>query len=567
MHDLIIKNGRVIDGTGTEAFSGDVAIDNGTISEVGRVSGPCHREINADGALITPGWVDIHTHYDAQATWDPELTPSGWHGVTTAVMGSCGVGFAPAQPDRRNWLIELMEGVEDIPGSALADGIQWEWESFPEYLDALDRRRWVADVGTQVPHAAVRAYVMGERCADGIEASKDEVHAMRSLVHEALKAGALGFSTSRTPLHKSVHGDLVPGTSADPTEIITISEAIRDAGHGVFQCALHHPDVPQQLDWMRQIASRTGGYVSFNFNISDVAPDLWQQLLGDLRAAHDNGERIVGQVAGRPVGILQCWDGTVNPFLGRPTFEALRDLPKEERRARLADPVVKAKILSETPRDASPLMQFLCSSFNKMWPFLEEADYEPAAENSIAAAAARAGVDPAELAYDHLNTDKGQGLLYFPFLNYASGDLQPLFEMHQHPCTRMGLADAGAHCGTICDGSMPTFMLSFWTRDRLRGPKLDLTEVVRRQTSETAELFGLNDRGRLIPGLRADLNIIDYDNLRLAKPSMAWDLPSGAPRFVQRPHGYLATICQGEVTLENDEFTGARPGRLIRGAR
>ena len=567
MHDIIIRGGRIVDGTGDEAFVGDVAVSDGSIVEVGEVSGRAAREVDAAGAIVTPGWVDIHTHYDAQATWDPELTPSGWHGVTTVVMGNCGVGFAPAAPDRHQWLIELMEGVEDIPGSALADGIQWGWESFPEYLDALDERRWVADIGTQVPHAAVRGYVMGDRAADGIEASADDVSRMTDIVAESLAAGALGFSTSRTPLHKSVHGDLVPGTSADPAEIIAISNAIRDAGHGVFQCALHHPDVPQQMWWMKEIADRTGGYVSFNFNISDMEPDLWKDMLVALEDANADRQRIIGQVAGRPVGILQCWDGTVNPFLGRPTYEALSALPRDERLKRLADPQIKARILSEEAENPTALMRFLCSAYQRMWPFKGEADYEPAASESLAALAQARHVDPAELAYDHLNTNGGTGLLYFPFLNYAAGDLEPLYRMHQHPHTRMGLADGGAHCGTICDGSMPTFMVSFWTRDRVRGPRLPLEEIVRRQTSETAALYGLNDRGRIAPGLRADLNVIDYERLSVDTPAMAWDLPSGAPRFVQRPRGYLATLCAGEVTIERDEFTGVRPGKLVRGPR
>ncbi len=567
MHDIVIRGGSILDGTGAAARTADVALRDGRIIEVGAVSGRGRQELDVHGALVTPGWVDIHTHYDAQATWDSGLTPTGYHGVTTLVMGNCGVGFAPAKSDRHQWLIELMEGVEDIPGSALADGIQWEWESFPEYLDALARRRWVADVGTQVPHAAVRGYVMGDRSADGNEATPEDLSAMTAIVHEALLAGALGFSTSRTPLHKSVHGDLVPGTSAEPAEVIAISDAIRRAGHGVFQCALHHPDVPQEMWWLKEIARNTGGYASFNFNISDMAPDIWRDMLRALDEANAEGCRVVGQVAGRPVGILQCWDGTVNPFLGRPTYEALKMLPQPERLRRLAEPETRARILAEEAVNPTPLMRFICSSYHRMWRFTGESDYEPAAEHSLAAVAARQGCDPAGLAYDHLNSDGGKGLLYFPFLNYAAGDLAPLYEMHRHPHTRMGLADGGAHCGTICDASMPTFMLAFWGRDRLRGPKLDLAEIVRRQTSETAALYGLNDRGRIAPGLRGDINVIDYQALSLEAPHMVWDLPSGAPRFMQRPKGYLATLCAGEVTVRDDEFTGALPGRLVRGAR
>jgi len=568
MYDLIIRNANIVDGTGAEAHHGDIAINGETIAEVGpNLTGPARREIDAEGRLVTPGFVDVHTHYDAQATWDPELTPSGWHGVTTAVMGNCGVGFAPAAPERRQWLIELMEGVEDIPGAALADGIEWEWETFPQYLDSLAERSWVADLGTQVPHGAVRAYVMGDRCADGIEATAEDLVRMQAVVEEGLRAGALGFSTSRTPLHKSVHGELVPGTSAALAEVLAMADAIAAAGHGVFQCALNHPDVPGEMAWMRMVAEATKGYVAFNFSISDLAPELWPDILASLDAANADGHQVIGQVAGRPVGVLQCWDGTVNPFLRRPTYEALATLARTERLARLANPEVKAKILAEEPVGLSSLMQFICGNYDRMWTFAGQSDYEPNPSESLAAVAARTGQNAQELAYDQLNTNNGEGLLYFPFLNYAARNLDPLFDMHQHPHTRMGLADAGAHCGTICDGGMPTFMLSFWTRDRSRGGRLPLEHVIRRQTSETANFYGLHDRGRIAAGLRADINVIDYDTLGLEAPRMAWDLPSNAPRFVQRAHGYAATVCRGTVTVENDQFTGEHPGRLIRGVQ
>lgn len=564
-HDLVIRNGQIIDGTGAEPYVGDLALDGDRIAQVGEVEGTGAREIDAEGHIVTPGFVDMHTHYDAQATWDPYLTPAGWHGVTTVVMGNCGVGFAPAAPDRRDFLIRLMEGVEDIPGAALSDGIQWNWETFPEYLDALEANHWIADVGTQVPHGAVRAYVMGDRCADGIEATHEEIAQMAALTGEALDAGALGFSTSRTPLHKSIDGDLVPGTSADPIELYGIAEAMAKAGHGVFEVAIHHPDVPASFPWLRQVSAITKQPVVFNFNISDVAPDLWREVLALCETSVADGVPVHGQVAGRPVGILQCWDGTVNPFKGRPTFEAMASLTADERKRRLADPSVRRTILDEAPVGLTRFQKFLTSSWDKMWIFAGETDYEPDPVNSIGAVAQRTGVPAQEIAYDHLCTDDGNGLLYFPFLNYFTNDLDPLWEMHQHPSTRMGLADGGAHCGTICDGGMPTFMLSFWTRDRTRGPLLDLPYVVHRQTQQTAQFYGLQDRGVLAPGLRADVNVIDYPNLGVDAPRMAWDLPTGAPRLVQRANGYRATIAGGVVTVENDEFTGELPGRLLRG--
>ncbi len=565
MYDLVIRNGTIVDGTGGPRFVGDVAIVGDRIAAVGTVDGPGTREIDATGLLVTPGFVDMHTHYDAQVTWDPYITPSGWHGVTTVVMGNCGVGFAPVRADRRDFLVRLMEGVEDIPGAALTDGIQWDWETFPEYLDALETRQWVADVGTQVPHSAVRAWVMDERCADGIEATPDEIAAMAEVTEEALRAGALGFSTSRTPLHKSVDGDLVPGTSADVAEVIGIAEGMAAAGHGVFECALHHPEVPESFDWMRTVAEMTGKPVVFNFNISDIVPESWRDVLSMLDEAAADGVEVYGQIAGRPVGVLMSWEGTLNPFVGRPSFEAVRHLPPAEKLAELQRPEVRAAILAERSTDDRPIVRFISETWSRMWRFAGEADYEPPADESLEGLS---GGDPqraAELAYDHLNSDDGHGIIYFPFLNYAAGSLEPLREMHEHPRTRMGLSDGGAHCGTIVDGSMPTYMLAYWTRDRERGPKLSLEHVVHRQTQQTAEFYGLHDRGVLRAGMRADVNVIDLDGLSVDPPRMQYDLPTGAPRYVQKGRGYRWTICAGQVTVENDAFTGALPGTLLRG--
>jgi len=547
MHHLVIRNGTIIDGSGADRFVGDVAIDDGRISAIGDVESPGEREIDATGLLVTPGFVDMHTHYDAQVTWDPYLTPSGWHGVTTVVMGNCGVGFAPAKADRREWLINMMEGVEDIPGAALSDGIEWEWETFPEYLDALDRREWVADVGTQIPHGALRAWVMGDRCADGNDANLDDISEMASITEEALAAGALGFTTSRTPLHRSIDGELVPGTSADESELLGIAEGMAAAGHGVFECALHHVEVPDSFGWLRSVASTTGKPAVFNFNIPDAAPDLWREVLTLLDKAAADGIEVYGQVAGRPVGI------------------SLRSLPPAERRRRLANPAVREQILDETSGDDRSLVQYISSTFDRMWPFSGEADYEPSAEESLANRAGGDARRAAELAYDHLNANDGTGIIYFPFMNYSAGSLDPLWEMHQHPRTRMGLADGGAHCGTIVDGGMPTFMLSYWARDRRRGATLALEHVVHRQTQQTAEFYGLNDRGVLAPGMRADINVIDFESLGVDRPRMEWDLPTGAPRYVQESRGYRYTICAGEITVQDGEFTGSLPGKLIRG--
>lgn len=565
MHDLVIRNGTIIDGSGAPRFVGDVAIDGTVIAAVGHVSNHGTKEIDATGLLITPGFVDMHTHYDAQVTWDPYLTPSGWHGVTTVVMGNCGVGFAPAKADRRDWLIAMMEGVEDIPGAALTDGIEWEWETFPEYLDALERRSWVTDVATQIPHGALRAWVMGERCADGIDATDAEVDEMARLTQEALSAGALGFSTSRTPLHRSIDGELVPGTSADAEELLGIANGMAAAGHGVFECALHHPEVPESFVWLREVARRTGKPAVFNFNIPDTHPELWRDVLTMLEEAAADGLEVYGQVAGRPVGVLMSWDGTINPFMGRPTFEALRGLDPHARRAELKKSEVRTAILGETSMDERSLVQYISTSFDRMWLFEGEADYEPEPEISLLQRAEQEPGRAAEMAYDHLNSTDGTGIIYFPFMNYAAGSLEPLRELHEHDRTRMGLADGGAHCGTIVDGGMPTFMLSYWARDRSRGAKLPLEHVVHRQTRQTAEFYGLDDRGFLAPGYRADVNVIDFEALGFERPRMAWDLPTGAPRYVQQSRGYRYTICAGQVTVEDGKFTGELPGRLIRG--
>ena len=574
MHDLVIRGGFLVDGTGAPGRLADVAIDDGIITDVidadsGDQIGPARRVFDATGRLVTPGWVDVHTHYDGQASWDPYLTPSSWHGVTTVVMGNCGVGFAPAAPDRHEWLIELMEGVEDIPGTALTEGISWDWESFEEYLDALEARPYAIDIGTQVAHGPVRGYVMGERGAANEPPTADDIAAMSAIVERGLRAGALGFSTSRTPIHRSKSGELVPGTNADRDELLGIADALARAGHGVFQFAPDHALVPtDEWPWMKELAERTGRTVSVNLNQPNSAPDLWRDVLSLLDDAHAAGIPIVAQVAGRAVGLLMCLEGSFNPLAFHPAYAAIADLPLAERAEALRDPEFRAQFAT-APADGGELYQALVlDRLHEYWTTEDgDIDYEPSADESILAIAERTGAVPTDLVIDQLIANDGNGIVLTPFFNYAYGDLSFTYEAHQHPRTRMGLADAGAHCGVICDGGTPTFMLTHWTRDRTRGPKLELEHVVRRQTSETAALYGLGDRGAVVPGLRADLNVIDYDHLSFGPARMAHDLPAGARRLVQKANGYDATFVAGVQIVDHDEFTGELPGQLIRGPR
>jgi len=566
MHDLVLRGGTLVDGSGDPARSGDLAIDGGRISQVGGRAGAARREVDAAGLLVTPGWVDVHTHYDGQVTWDPYLTPSSWHGVTTVVMGNCGVGFAPARPDRRQWLIGLMEGVEDIPGTALAEGIDWQWESFPEYLDAIERTRRAIDVAAQVPHGAVRAYVMGERGAKNEAATPDDVAEMAQLVREALAAGALGFSTSRTLLHRAIDGEPVPGTFATEQELLGIGRALGEVGHGVFELASDLAPESEEFAWMEKLSVETGRPVTFACLQNDFDPQQWRRSLHAAEDASARGAFVVPQVAGRPTGLLLGLESTFHPFSDHPTYRAeLAALPLAERVRRMREPELRARLLAEKPGPNLPIANYIASSLHKLFPLGDPPDYEPPPERSVQAMAERAGCAAHEIAYDLLLQRDGKELLYFPLLNYADGDFAPIREMLLHPNAVLGLSDGGAHCGIICDASMPTFMLTHWVRDRQRGARLPLEHVVRMQTANTARLFGLGDRGRLAPGLRADVNVIDLDHLRLDPPEMVFDLPAAGRRLVQRAHGYRMTVQNGEVIAENDEATGALPGRLIRG--
>lgn len=566
-YDIVIRGGNVVDGSGAPAFVADIGVRDGIIVAIGERLERGAREIDARGKLVTPGFVDMHTHYDAQATWDPFVTPSGWHGCTTVVMGNCGVGFAPCRPEDRAWLINVMEGVEDIPGSALVEGIRWAWETFPEYLDALERMPRAVDVATQVPHAALRGYVMGPEGAENEAPTPAQLEEMRRLTVEALRAGALGFSTSRTPLHRSADGVLVAGTFAPLDELRVFGDALKEAGHGVYEAALEHIQVPSELSWMRDIAASSGRPFLFNLSQTYERPHLWRQVLEQLDDAAANGVPLFAQAAGRAIGILMHWRGTAHPFLVYPAYWSLvRSLETwEEQRAALLDPEVKRQILADEPVDAGDFANFVATGFDKMYPCGDGFDYEPPRERSLQSLAAARGVTPQELAYDLLCEGDGEGFLYFPLFNYADGDLALLHTLHQHPRVRMGLSDGGAHCGAIADAGMPTFMLTHWARDRARGPRLPLEAVIHRQTRQTAELYGLLDRGLLAVGYRADLNVIDLDALALGAPELVADLPAGGQRLLQRAKGYDYTLCRGQVIVEHGVPTEARPGGLVRG--
>ena len=569
MHDLVIRGGTIIDGTGADRFAGDVAIEGGRIAAVGGKAGPARRTIDADGLLVTPGWVDVHTHYDGQATWDPELAPSSWNGVTTIMFGNCGVGFAPVRPEHREALIELMEGVEDIPGIALAEGLSWEWESFPDYLDALERLPRTIDVAAQIPHHPLRVYVMGERAIRRERAAPEDIAAMRRLAEEGLRAGAFGFTTSRTDLHRTSTGDLVPARDAGIDELLGIGEALGRAGRGAFGINTDFTDEAAELGWITEQARRSGRPAYFLLTDRARDPERWRRLTAAVRAARAQGANVTAQVAGRPIGIIMGLLTSSSPFDCYPSFAALAGLPFAEKLARLRDPTVRAAILSEAPAPAlldklPPINRTVVDRWKFIFPLGSEPDYEPAPEDSIAGIARRTGQDPRAVAYDHLTAGDGTGVLFLPIANYVGGDHAQVRAMLMDDATMLGLSDGGAHCGLISDATVPTYMLTHWARDRRRGPKLPLEWLVRRQTSDTAGFFGLRDRGVLAPGMKADVNLIDFDRLRLHAPEIAFDLPAGGKRLVQRAQGYVATLVSGVPIAERGVMTGERPGKLVR---
>lgn len=564
MYDLVIRNGTVVDGTGRPRFGGDVAIEGEAIAAVGEVAQRGRREIDAKGLLVTPGWVDVHTHYDGQVTWDAVLAPTSWNGVTTLVMGNCGVGFAPVRPGKEAFLIELMESVEDIPGTSLHEGIQFRWESFPEYMDAVAQMPRVLDVAAQVPHCAIRAYVLGERAHD-VDIDDDEIGEMARLTKEALLAGAVGFSTSRTILHRSRHG-LVPGTHSKPEELLAIGSALGAAGHGVFEMVSDLQGQEPDLSWMREFCRTTGRVLTFALAQSPIQPNAWRETLARIDVLGAAGLRIVPQVPCRPTGMLYGLQSSLHPFITHPTYRhELAHLRIDERVARLRDPAMRARLLAEEPATESAIARALMTNWGFIYPLGDPPDYEPAPETSVAAVAARTGRQPEDVVYDWMLEREGRQLLFAPLANYVDGNFDALREMMMHPRTVLGLSDGGAHCGLICDASMPTFLLTHWVRDRRRGARIPLEQAVRLQTGNTAAVYGLRDRGTIAVGKKADLNVIDLDGLRLHAPEMVFDLPAAGRRLVQRVDGYRATIVSGEVTFESGEPTGAQPGKLVRG--
>jgi N-acyl-D-aspartate/D-glutamate deacylase len=574
MFDLKISGGTIVDGTGRPRYVGDVAVEKGIVVAVGpKVDGPAREEIDARGLLVTPGFVDIHTHYDGQATWDPVLDPSASHGVTTVVAGNCGVGFAPVRPGDEQRLVELMEGVEDIPGTALHEGIQWAWETFPQYLDALGKRQYAMDIAAFLPHAPLRLYVMGDRGERNEDATAEDIAEMAVHVREGIAAGAVGFSTSRSLNHKTLDGELVPGTFASFGELSGLAQAMVDGGGGLFEVVPSGETgddekmILDEIGLLAEVSKATGVEVSFLLIQSSGAPGLWRKQLDAVARANASGAKLVPQVAGRPGGMLIGLP-SYHGFMRRPTFRRLEDsLPLAELADALRRPEIKAAILSERDLPEDPSRQFqviterMSLLFPMMYPLGDPPDYEPTPDRSITGVAAASGKDPWEVHYDALASG---GWTLGAFTNYAEATQDPLRAMLAHPDTVLGLSDGGAHVRMICDASLPTYLLTHWARDRARGERLPLEGLIHKQCGATAKAVGLADRGTIEVGKKADLNVIDFDALTLHAPRAVDDLPAGGRRILQDASGYVATIVSGVVTRRNDKDTGARPGRLVR---
>ncbi len=583
MHDLVIRNGKIFDGSGDKPFVGDIAIDDGKISFVGKVTNSGKEEIDAHNNLITPGWVDIHTHYDGQVSWDPYLTPSSWHGVTTAVMGNCGVGFAPVRPGDENFLIQLMEGVEDIPGSALHEGIDWDWETFPEFLDAIDKKEFVMDVGFMIGHGPLRSYVMGyERCQNQVDASEEEISKMSELVTEAIEAGALGFSTSRTVLHRDIYGKYVPGTEASSEEMRALAFGVDKAGEGTLEITSDWLDEEMEMSWMKEYVKKSNCGLTFLQTKGDAVKTILFAEEHFLK-----GKNIRPQFPGRNVGLMFGWETSVNPFSQFPAYKEIADLPLEQKYEILKDPLFKKRLLSQEPDFETEIMKRLAdnpsnktreeiaqdvalpttitSNFKTQFVLGTPPNYEPKEEDSIASIALRKNISELEVMYDEMLKNQGTNLIYAAFTPYEKYKLDFVEQAYQLKSSVAGGSDGGAHCGLICDASMPTTNISHWGRDREAGKKFPLELLIKKQTKDTAETFGLFDRGEIKAGMLADINIIDFDKLNVSHPRMIHDLPLGGRRLVQDATGYIATIKNGKVVSVNGHANGVLPGKLIRG--
>jgi N-acyl-D-aspartate/D-glutamate deacylase len=563
--DLIIRNGLVVDGSGGAPFEADVAVRGGRIAAIGALAGLADEEIDAAGCLVTPGFIDPHTHYDGQAIWSSELTPSSLHGVTTVVMGNCGVGFAPCRAEDHSLLISAMEGVEDIPEIVMTEGLTWDWETFPEFLQALERRPHNIDIAAYLPHSALRVYVMGERGASREPATETDLTRMRSIARQALEAGAMGFATSSLFIHRRSDGAFVPTYQAAEGELRAMAAAVKEAGHGVFQIVadmtMDDEQAESSTEMLRRISEDVGVTITFTLAQISTAPDRWRKVMA---VVDREGGSLRPQIYPRPIGMVLGHSISNNPFLLCPSYKPLLDLPLEERVRRLRDPDLRARLVAEPPDDPTLPIVLAGRRFDRMFQMKDPPEYEPPLSDSLTAQAGRRGISASELAYDLLLEDEGEALLYVAMGNYGNGNLDFLFELLQHPNTVVGLGDGGAHYGLICDASFPTFLLSHWTRDRA-GERISLASAVHHLTAQPADLLGLSDRGVLRIGYKADLNVIDYARLGLHRPEVRHDLPAGGRRLMQRASGYRRTIVNGVTIVRDDQPTGAVPGRLVRG--